>query len=44
LTRLAHDLPLREQLATAAREHVERHYEVKSCSERFCQLLEEVYA
>jgi glycosyltransferase involved in cell wall biosynthesis len=44
LTRLAHDLPLRERLATAAREHVERHYEVKSCSERFCQLLEEVYA
>ena len=44
LTRLAHDLPLRERLAAAAREHVEQHYEVKSCSERFCRLLEEVYA
>jgi glycosyltransferase involved in cell wall biosynthesis len=44
LTRLAHDLPLRERLATAAREHVEQHYEMKGCSERFCHLLEEVYA
>ena len=44
LTRLAEDLPLRVRLAVAAREHVERHYEVKGCSERFCQLLEETYA
>ena len=44
LTRLAQDLPLRERLATAAREHVEEHYEMKSCSERFCRVLEEVYA
>lgn len=44
LTRLAQDLPLRERLATAAREHVAEHYEMKNCSERFCRLLEEVYA
>jgi glycosyltransferase involved in cell wall biosynthesis len=44
LTRLAQDLSLRERLAIAAREHVEEHYEVKSCSKRFCQLLQEVYA
>jgi glycosyltransferase involved in cell wall biosynthesis len=44
LTRLAEDLPLRERLAAAARRHVEQHYEVHSCSERFCQLLEEAYA
>ena len=44
LTRLARDLPLRERLATAARAHVGEHYEMKSCSERFCRLLEEAYA
>lgn len=43
LTRLAQDLPLRARLATAARKYVEEHYEVKSCSEQFCQLLEEAY-
>jgi len=43
LTRLAGDLPLRIRLAAVAREHVEQHYEIKACSERFCQLLEEVY-
>jgi glycosyltransferase involved in cell wall biosynthesis len=43
LTRLAQDLPLRVRLAVAAREHVEQHYEMKACSERFCHLLEEVY-
>lgn len=44
LTRLARDMSLRERLATAARKYVEEHYEVKSCSERFCRLLEEAYA
>lgn len=44
LTRLAQDLPLRVRLAVTAREHVEQHYEMKDCSERFCHLLEEVYA
>ena len=44
LTRLAQDLPLRVRLAVTAREYVEQHYEVKGCSERFCDLLEEVYA
>jgi glycosyltransferase involved in cell wall biosynthesis len=44
LTRLARDLPLRARLAVTAREYVEQHYEMKSCSERFCHLLEEVYA
>jgi glycosyltransferase involved in cell wall biosynthesis len=44
LTRLAQDLQLRVRLAVAAREHVERHYEIKACSEHFCDLLEEVYA
>jgi len=44
LTRLAQDLPLRARLAATAREHVEHHYEMKGCSERFCHLLEEVYA
>lgn len=44
LTRLAHDLPLRERLANAARGHIVEHYDVRSCSERFCQLLEEAYA
>lgn len=44
LTRLARNGPLRVRLAAAAREHVEQHYEMKSCSERFCHLLEEVYA
>ena len=44
LTRLAQDWPLRIRLSFTAREYVEQHYEVKCCSERFCQLLEEVYA
>ena len=44
LTRLAQDLALRLRLAFVAREHVEQHYEIKGCSERFCRLLEEVYA
>ena len=44
LTRLAQDLPLRVKLAATAREHVEQYYEMKCCSERFCHLLEEVYA
>jgi glycosyltransferase involved in cell wall biosynthesis len=44
LTRLAQDSKLRLRLAVSAREHVEQHYEIKSCSERFCHLLEEVYA
>lgn len=44
LTRLAEDFPLRLRLAVAAREFVEQHYEMKTCSERFCHLLEEVYA
>ena len=44
LTRLAQNLALRVRLAVTAREHVERHYEMKSCSERFCHLLEEAYA
>lgn len=44
LTRLAQDLPLRVRLAVTARKHVEQHYEMKGCSERFCHLLEEVYA
>ena len=44
LTRLAQDLPLQVKLAVTAREHVEQHYEMKGCSERFCHLLEEVYA
>ena len=44
LTRLAQDLPLRLRLAVSAREHVVQHYEMKGCSERFCHLLEEVYA
>ena len=44
LTRLAEDLPLRVRLTVAAREHVEQYYEMKACSERFCHLLEEVYA
>ena len=44
LTRLAQNLPLRVRLAVTARKHVEQHYEMKGCSERFCHLLEEVYA
>lgn len=44
LTRLAQDLSLRNRLAVTARAHVERHYERKACSERFCDLLEEAYA
>jgi len=44
LTRLAQDLPLRARLSLNAREHVEQRYELKGCSERFCHLLEEVYA
>ena len=44
LARLAEDLPLRVRLAVTARKHVEQHYEMKGCSERFCHLLEEVYA
>lgn len=44
LTHLAKDLSLRVRLAATAREHVEQHYEMKGCSERFCHLLEEVYA
>jgi glycosyltransferase involved in cell wall biosynthesis len=44
LTRLAHDMQLRERLAITARKHVEQHYDVRNCSERFCRLLEEVYA
>ena len=44
LTQLAEDLSLRERLAVTARVYVERHYEMKACSERFCDLLEEVYA
>ena len=44
LTRLAQDMPLRERLASTARKHVEQHYEMKICSERFCHLLEERYA
>ena len=44
LARLGHDLPLRARLAVAARAHVEQHYEMNGCSERFCHLLEEVYA
>jgi glycosyltransferase involved in cell wall biosynthesis len=43
-TRLAQDSSLRERLAIAARKHVEQHYDVRSCSERFCQLLQEAYA
>jgi len=44
LTRLAQDLPLRMGLAGTARTYVEQHYEMKTCSERFCRLLEEAYA
>jgi glycosyltransferase involved in cell wall biosynthesis len=44
LTRLAQDLPLRVRLAVTARQHVEQHYDMKSCGERFCHVLEEVYA
>ena len=44
LIRLAYDLPLRRRLAVNARDSVEQHYEMKSCSERFCHLLEEAYA
>jgi glycosyltransferase involved in cell wall biosynthesis len=44
LTRLAQDVSLRERLAITARKHVEQHYDMRSCSERFCQLLEEAYA
>ena len=44
LTRLAQDLSLRERLAITARKHVEQHYDMRSCSGRFCQLLEEAYA
>jgi len=44
LTRLAQDLSLRARLAITARNHVEQHYDRRSCSERFCQLLEEAYA
>ena len=44
LTRLAQDWPLRIRLSVTAREYVEQHYEAKSCSERFCHLLEEAYA
>ena len=44
LTRLAENFPLRVRLAVAARDHVEQHYEMNSCSERFCHLLEEAYA
>jgi glycosyltransferase involved in cell wall biosynthesis len=44
LTRLAQDMSLRERLAITARKHVEQHYEMKICSERFYHLLEEIYA
>lgn len=44
LTRLAQDWLLRERLAITARKHVEQHYDMRSCSERFCQLIEEAYA
>lgn len=44
LKQLAQDWSLRERLASAARKHVERHYDMRSCSERFCQLLKEAYA
>ena len=43
LTCLAQSLALRDRLAAAAREYVEQHYEIESCGERFCHLLEEVY-
>jgi glycosyltransferase involved in cell wall biosynthesis len=41
---LAEDLPLRARLAVTAREHIEQHYEMENCSERFCHLLEDAYA
>lgn len=44
LTRLAGDLALRRRLSVRARAHVEQHYEMKSCSQRFCDLLQEAYA
>ncbi len=44
LTRLANDRPLRERLGQAARELVEGHYDLNRCGERFCQLLQDVYA
>ena len=44
LTRLAQDLSLRERLAITARKHLEQHYDMRSCSGRFCQLLEGAYA
>ena len=43
LTRLRGDLSLRMRVGIAAREHVEQHYEMRACSERFCHLLQEVY-
>lgn len=44
LIRLAYHLQLRTRLAASAREYVEQHYEMKRCSDRFCDLLEEAYA
>lgn len=43
IERLAHGTALRKALGQRARARVERDYEIGSCSERFCDLLESVY-
>ncbi len=43
LTHLANNPAERETLAKAGRQHVEKNYNVRDCSERFCQLLETTY-
>jgi glycosyltransferase involved in cell wall biosynthesis len=44
LERVAESILLRDELGLKARKRVERDYEVGRCTERFCNLLESVYA
>ena len=44
LERLAHSGSLRSGIARGARRRVEQDYEVARCAERFCDLLDSVYA
>lgn len=44
LTALKENPSLQHELGRNARRHVERHYELTHCTDRFCELLEQAYA
>jgi glycosyltransferase involved in cell wall biosynthesis len=43
LERVAHSIALQKELGQRARRRVEQRYEINSCTERFCKVLESVY-